>query len=206
MIRFDREVKERELILAMLDMFQDVVLGLNDEDGYPYLVPLNYGYEANEEGLQVYIHFTKKMGLKQKLMRRDPRVCLQFSEFNDFPDRPWKKHLHDYRSVTAKGLVDAIVDGTEDEESYAIYKRGYNLLYLCNGRPLKPLEERKVMPAMYIARIRCPWDKITAKSEFPLRTVEDVPFIDVYAMEDDDTPFDISDIIARRVAEKKAGK
>lgn len=28
MIRFDREVKERELILAMLDMFQDVVLGV----------------------------------------------------------------------------------------------------------------------------------------------------------------------------------
>lgn len=38
--------------------------------------------------------------------------------------------------------------------------------------------------------------------EFPLRTVEDVPFINVYEKEIDEVPFDISDIIAKR----KAGK
>ncbi|WP_300927408.1 hypothetical protein, partial [Faecalibaculum rodentium] len=35
MIHFEREVKEPELIAAMLDSFQDVVLSLNGEDGYP---------------------------------------------------------------------------------------------------------------------------------------------------------------------------
>ena len=37
-----------------------------------------------------------------------------------------------------------------------------------------------------------------AKSEFPLRKVEDVPFMNVYEMPLDETPFDISDIIEKR--------
>ena len=41
---------------------------------------------------------------------------------------------------------------------------------------------------------------MTAKSEFPLRSVEDVPFLNVYEQEDDEVPFDISDIIADRKA------
>ena len=44
---------------------------------------------------------------------------------------------------------------------------------------------------------------VTAKSEFPLRTVEDVPFLNVYEQEDDEIPFDISDIIADRKARMK---
>ena len=43
---------------------------------------------------------------------------------------------------------------------------------------------------------------MTAKSKFPLRSVEDVPFLNVYEQEDDEVPFDISDIIADRKARR----
>ena len=127
-------------------------------------------------------------------MRNDPRVCLEFSMFNDFPDRPYKRHHHDYRSVIAKGHIH-IIDGREDFETF---QRGYQLLYTCNNRKVEPLENKKTLPAMYIGMIVCDMKHVTAKSEFPLRKPEDVPFINVYEMPEDTEPFDISDIIAKR--------
>ena len=51
---------------------------------------------------------------------------------------------------------------------------------------------------MYIGVIECDMANVTAKSEFPIRKKEDVPFVDVYSQEIDEEPFDISDIIAAR--------
>ena len=45
MLHFEREVTERVLIEAMLKQFHHVNLGLHDTDGYPYVVPLNFGFE-----------------------------------------------------------------------------------------------------------------------------------------------------------------
>lgn len=70
-------------------------------------------------------------------MRKNPRVCLQFSVFHDFGEYVYKGHHHDYRSVITK-------------------------------------------------------------AEFPIRTKEDVPFLDVFSLEKDKIPFDISDIIKER--------
>ena len=64
------------------------------------------------------------------------------------------------------------------------------------------LFERKVIPGIYIGVIECDLKDVTAKSEFPLRSVEDVPFLNVYEQEDDEVPFDISDIIADRKARR----
>ena len=193
MIHYEREVKEVELIKAILDEMDHVHLGMMDEDGYPYVVPLNFGYEIKDNKLYIYTHFSKR-GHKLDLLKKNPHVCAQFSIFNDFPDRPYKGHRHDYRSVIAKGIMH-IIDYKDDPDTYT---RGYNALYTCNNRDIKPLKDRKVIPPMYIGMIICDMDQVTAKSEFPLRKVEDVPFINVYEKEIDKKPFDISDIIEKR--------
>lgn len=193
MRHFEREVVEHDLIAAMLDQMNIVNVGMNDDDGYPYVVPLSFGYEATDEGIVVYTHFMKS-GKKLDLMRADDRVCLEFSIFNDFPDRKYKGHYHDFRSVICRGRME-ILDYEDDPE---VWERGYNLLYTCNGRAIKPLSDRATIPPMYIGVVRCPWEDVTAKSEFPLRSVEDVPFVDVYTMPEDETPFDLSDIVAAR--------
>lgn len=190
MIHFEREVTNPILIDEMLKMFHHVNVGMNGDDGFPYVVPLNYGYEIKDSKLYVYTHFMKR-GYKLELLKKDPHVCLEFSAFHDFPDCKYKGHYHDYRSVIAKGIMK-LVDGNDD---YETFKRGYDLLYTCNNREIKPLEERKAIPPMYIGVIECDMKDVTAKSEFPLRSIEDVPFLDVYSMESDDEPFDISDII-----------
>ena len=152
MRRFEREVVDYKLIEAMLQEMNIINVGMNDEDGFPYVVPMSFGFEMTDAHLNVYTHFMK-VGKKVELLKKDPRVCIEFSIFNDFPDKKYKGHYHDYRSVIAKGKMKMLKD-------------------------------------------------VTAKSEFPLRSVEDVPFLNVYEQEDDEVPFDISDIIADRKARR----
>ena len=92
-----------------------------------------------------------------------------------------------------------MLDYKDDPETW---EKGYNLLYTCNDRAIKPLSERKVIPGIYIGVIECDLKDVTAKSEFPLRSVEDVSFLNVYEQDDDEVPFDISDIIADRKARR----
>ena len=198
MIHFEREVVDYKLMNEMLKMFDTVHIAMNDNDGYPYVLPISYGYELTDTELTVFIHFMKK-GKKVELFKNNPKVALAFSDFNDFPDRKYKGHYHDYRSVLAKGII-TLLEYKDDPE---LWEKGYNLLYTCNNRDIKPLSDRKVIPNMYIGVIRCPLETVTAKSEFPLRTIEDVPFMNVYEKELDDTPFDISDIIQDRKARMK---
>ena len=73
MIHFEREVFDPVLIEEMLKQFQHVNIAMNDEDGYPYVVPVNYGFEIKNEKLLVYVHCMKR-GKKVDLLRKDPRV------------------------------------------------------------------------------------------------------------------------------------
>ena len=90
-----------------------------------------------------------KVGKKVELLKKDPRVCIEFSIFNDFPDKKYKGHYHDYRSVIAKGKMK-MLDYKDDPETW---EKGYNLLYTCNDRAIKPLIERKVIPGIYIGAV-----------------------------------------------------
>lgn len=88
MINFEREVKDPVLIEDMLKMFNIVNVGINGDDGYPYVVPLNFGFEVKDNKFIFYTHFMKR-GLKVDLIKKNPKVCLEFSAFNDFPDHKY---------------------------------------------------------------------------------------------------------------------
>ena len=50
MRKFEHEVKEKDIIAAILDTAPFVVVSATDEDGLPYSVPLCYGAVCDEEG------------------------------------------------------------------------------------------------------------------------------------------------------------
>lgn len=170
MIRSDREVKDPVLIDAMLAQFSTMVLSLDGEDGHPYSVPMNFGYEMDDKNLRVYVHFTKR-GKKVDLMHRDPRCTLQFHSFLDFPDSPYKRHRHDYRRMTAKGSMEILDPANRLEE----FRLAHEVLMHCNAREMEPRHTSSV-PNMYMGRIVCPLHQVRAKSEFPLNKPEDVPY------------------------------
>ncbi|MGX8680895.1 MAG: pyridoxamine 5'-phosphate oxidase family protein [bacterium] len=167
----NREVTDPELIEAMLKMIQVCHLGMLDEDGYPYVIPLNYGMERTADAFIFYLHFALE-GHKIDCFKYSPHVCLSFSAYDDFPDDPYQNHKHDYRSIVAKGDIELL----RAEDQFDDYMHAHEILMTYNGRVWDYEARAKKIPPMYMARIVCPLAQVRAKSEFPLKTIEDVPF------------------------------
>ena len=51
MRRFEREVVDYKLIEAMLQEMNIINVGMNDEDGFPYVVPMSFGFEMTDAHL-----------------------------------------------------------------------------------------------------------------------------------------------------------
>lgn len=73
MRRVDREITQREDMLAMLEHMPVLRLGLNYE-GLAYIVPVNYGYI--HEPLTFYVHSSCK-GKKIELLRLNPHISFE---------------------------------------------------------------------------------------------------------------------------------
>lgn len=198
MIHSEREVIETPLLRAILNMIDTVHVGIND-GVYPYVVPLSYGFDIDDERLEVYVHCALR-GRKLTLMEKDPHVCCTFSTFSNFPKKMYKGHRHDYRSVMAFGVVEKL-ERSNDPKGYAKAIRA--ILDHYDRVPAKgehrgfPNFDPKGIQKMHVLKITCKRENVFGKSEFPVRTLEDVPFIDVYNMPDNAEPFDISDLMRR---------
>lgn len=165
-----REVTNVDFIEEMLGLFDTCHVGMFDDDGYPYVVPMNFGYERTDTSFIFYFHFAKQ-GHKVDLFKANPKVCLNMSAFQDFPEDRLNGHKHDYRSVIAKGEMRLI---EQDEEE--LYLHAHEVLMVTNGRPFDKEARRGKMPPLYIGIVECPFENVRAKSEFPIETIEDVHF------------------------------
>jgi len=72
MYRRDQEITDRIEMDRIIHTAMVCRLGLSD-DGQPYVVPLNFGYD----GSVVYMH-SARQGRKLEIISRNPRVCLEF--------------------------------------------------------------------------------------------------------------------------------
>ena len=75
MTRREREVTDPQKILEILDGSKVLHLGLVDE-GMPYVVPMNYGYEMEDGQLTLYLHGATK-GYKLDVIRKNPVCCFE---------------------------------------------------------------------------------------------------------------------------------
>lgn len=106
-VRRSKQQLPHEEALATLQEGSTGILALSGDDGYPYLVPLNYLYvEADEpEALgKVYFH-SAKAGHKIDAIERDPKAsfCV-IADDTVLPD----KYSTAYKSVIAFGTVRLI--------------------------------------------------------------------------------------------------
>lgn len=76
-------------------------LGCCDDDGVPYVIPVNYLFDSE----QIFIHSLP--GRKINLMRRHPQVCLQVDDIQD---------EYNWRSVIATGLFEEVTDPAERDQ------------------------------------------------------------------------------------------
>lgn len=75
MRRPKREVKDMEEIKKIIEECSVCRLGLYDE-GKIYMVPMNFGYEYEDNTLYFYVH-SAKVGRKIEVVRRNPEVGIE---------------------------------------------------------------------------------------------------------------------------------
>jgi nitroimidazol reductase NimA-like FMN-containing flavoprotein (pyridoxamine 5'-phosphate oxidase superfamily) len=71
MRRAEREIEDRDTIDGILRQATVCRLGLCD-DGMPYVVPLNYGYDGD----CLYFHSARE-GRKMEVLKANPNVCFE---------------------------------------------------------------------------------------------------------------------------------
>ncbi|MEK6671942.1 MAG: pyridoxamine 5'-phosphate oxidase family protein [Nitrospirota bacterium] len=111
MRRLKKEIKDKSVIIDLLNTCHVGRLGTIGKDGYPMVKPLNFAYHDGK----IYFH-TAKEGEKIDDIKRDNRVCLEV----DLPIAYVKGTAADpckaeylYRSVIIKGRASIVEDKEE---------------------------------------------------------------------------------------------
>ena len=156
MRRKDREITDINQILDIAEGAKILHLGLMDDDGYPYIVPLNYGFETADGSLIFYMHSAKE-GHKLDLIRRNAKVCVELecgTELVPGGDIPCRYGLT-YASVVGWGTAEIV----EDEQEKV---RGLKLLmknqtgrdFEMDGRMASAVEVLKAVVPRFTAKAR----------------------------------------------------
>ena len=117
MRRKDREITDREEILAIIRKCDVCRIALNDGD-YPYIVPLNFGLDVQGDQVFFYFHAATE-GKKLDLIAKDHRATFEMDCDHNFI-------LYEERMSCTMGYASVIGHGTietvPDEENYAALK------------------------------------------------------------------------------------
>ena len=167
MRRKDREIMDRAMISGMLDMAEVLHIAVKNEP-FPYIVPVNFGYEWSADELVFYFHSAKE-GLKLTLLRADPHVAVNATGFVSYAEKPYRGHLHDYRSVTAFGIAAELSQDSSE------FLHAHDKLLEHNHRRMQP-EDLPVMSQLSIWQIRCKAEDVTGKAEIVPKTTKEIPF------------------------------
>ena len=166
MYHADREIRDKAIIKAILTMCDVITVAFADGE-YPYMVPVNYGFEFDEH-LCFYTHHAIE-GYKNKLIEARPKVCVVAYKFVDKVPEGGDKLVHDYRSVMAFGEMSFIPRESEE------YAKAWEVLCSCNSRRVPDA----VFEADYqvrLGKIVCLAENVIGKAQYPIAKVEEVPF------------------------------
>jgi nitroimidazol reductase NimA-like FMN-containing flavoprotein (pyridoxamine 5'-phosphate oxidase superfamily) len=120
MRRNDREIKDIKEINGIIRRCRVCHLAMCD-DGQPYIVPLNFGYD----GRFLYFHVAPE-GRKIDIIKRNDRVCFEFDILHDIVTAQqacdWGAK---YESVIGSGTVEILADLEAKKEALEWIMRQY---------------------------------------------------------------------------------
>lgn len=124
MTRREREVTDPVEIKRILDTARIVHIGLVD-DGMPYVLPMNYGYEMTDRGITLYMHGAMK-GYKLDVIRKNPICCFEIDcniePFNMDEEKPCT-YGTTYESVIGRGRASIIEDPERKMRDLSIFMK-----------------------------------------------------------------------------------
>lgn len=111
MRRKEKEITDTAQIKAILEKAKVCRVAFFDE-GYPYMVPLCFGFD----GKAIFFHGFNA-GRKMECLRKNPRVCFEVDEDIEIVENPdpceWSMK---YRSVVGFGTAK-VMEGTEEKRA-----------------------------------------------------------------------------------------
>ncbi len=113
MRRTDREIKDFKDIVAVMEKCDVCRIALND-NGYPYILPLNFGMKVEGERVELFFHGAME-GTKYELIKADNRAGFEMDcahrlvMYNE-----GKSCTMEYESVIGTGHIELL----SDEEKY----------------------------------------------------------------------------------------
>ena len=112
MRRNDREITGSKEILSIINECKVIRLAMLDEQGLPYIIPLNFGYRCEDGAITFYCHSAKE-GRKLGLLRRDPRVSFEMDCRGELQTADHAcGYGYYYASVVGSGTAE-IIEGEE---------------------------------------------------------------------------------------------
>jgi hypothetical protein len=113
MRRADREVKEFADIVAIIKKCDVCRIALNN-NGYPYILPLNFGLLINGNKIELYFHGALE-GTKYDLIEKDNRASFEMDCAHRLvTDTETESCTMEYESVIGQGHIEML----SDDEKY----------------------------------------------------------------------------------------
>ncbi len=155
--RADRAITDVKEIEKIVSKAKILHLGLIDE-GYPYIIPLHYGYEYDKErNIYIFYMHSAKTGHKLNLISKNPNVCIELEtdvklisggevpcEYSSF-----------YSSYVGKGT--GFIVESNDEKSHALkllMKNQTNKEFIFTEQMLSSITVIKVKIYQYTAKAK----------------------------------------------------
>ena len=125
MRKSQREVKDPEELRQILESCDVCHLGLSD-DGQPYVIALNYGFELIEGQLTLYFHCAPA-GRKLDIIRRNDRACFQVDCSRQLRTGELAcQYSMNYESMIGSGPVEIVDDPDEKAAGLRILMNHYS--------------------------------------------------------------------------------
>lgn len=119
MRRSDRQVSDRNELIEIMKSCTVCRLGLND-DGYPYILPLNFGLSDDGDKIRLYFH-SALQGHKVELIKKDNRASFEMDSEHELKYIEEKGYCTcNFSSVMGKGTIKILEN--EDEKIDALKK------------------------------------------------------------------------------------
>ena len=167
MYHAEREIRDRAILKAILDMCDVINIAFADGE-YPYILPVNFGYEF-EDDLVFYCHHASK-GYKNGLIEKNPNVCVVTHKFLDHIYNSYDKSGHDYRSVMAFGQM-SFIPADSDE-----YVKAWEKIASCNGRqaPERIYDPNFRQNKVKMSKIVCRPENVIGKAQRIITSLDQV--------------------------------
>lgn len=155
MRRKDRQITNLEEIISVIKKCDVCRLALND-DGYPYIIPLNFGLKVDEGKISLIFHSALE-GKKTELIKKDERAAFEMDTDHILRyDREKGYCTMSYESVAGRGRIRILPDGEKRSALQSIMNR-----YHTDGAYFNP----RAIPRTLVYALEV--EEITGKRKLP---------------------------------------